>query len=64
MEKVELYAVTDDWYEGIDVSGQHPEITAKLQEELNVLRADFPAAPPVTVLSSTRRQDTDKPLNQ
>jgi N-acetylgalactosamine-6-sulfatase len=64
MEKVELYAVTDDWYEGIDVSGQHPEITAKLQEELNVLRADFPAAPPVTGLSSTRRQDTDKPLNQ
>lgn len=64
MQKVELYAVTDDWFEGNDVSGQYPEVTAKLQAELNAMRMGFPVAPPAAVLSSMRKQSADKPLIQ
>jgi arylsulfatase A-like enzyme len=59
MKKVELYSVSDDWYEGNDVSGQHPEITAKLLQELDALRLGFPDSLPAHVLSSLRDQASD-----
>ncbi len=58
MNKIELYSVTDDWYEGNDVSAQHPEVTEKLLAELDVLRAGFPDAPSAHVLSSLRDEES------
>jgi arylsulfatase A-like enzyme len=59
MNKFELYAVADDWYEGHDVSAQHPEVVAQLLEELDALRTGFPSSPPARVLSSQRHQVSD-----
>jgi arylsulfatase A-like enzyme len=59
MNKVELYSVADDWYEGNDVSAQYPEVMAKLLAELDVLRAEFPDGPSAHVLSSLRNEDSE-----
>jgi N-acetylgalactosamine-6-sulfatase len=62
LKKMELYRVSEDWYEANDVSAEHPEVTARMLGELEALRSAFPDTPSATVLSAMRKQDAaDKP---